>query len=141
MNDEKLVFISGSSSITSLPEEVKVRLDNIINNPELSVIVGDCKGIDTLIQEYFKSRKQSLIVYATIRARNNLGFQTKLVTETNGSTGRKFYELKDIAMTNDCSYGFVIWDGYSIGSRNNTDRLRKQGKPVLIFNNRTKSFE
>lgn len=47
--------------------------------------------------------------------------------------GFDFYKQKDIAMTNEADYGFMIWDGESRGTLNNTINLVMQQKNVLMY--------
>jgi len=45
------VFISGSISIKTLPQEVKNSIRKIIDN-QMQILVGDANGIDSLVQDY-----------------------------------------------------------------------------------------
>ena len=54
------VFISGSSSIKDLPKDVIKSLENIIDKG-FEIFVGDAKGVDTLIQQYFYKRNYTNI--------------------------------------------------------------------------------
>ena len=51
----KKVFISGSISIKRLPKEALKSIDKIISN-FFEIIVGDARGVDSLVQEYCDSR-------------------------------------------------------------------------------------
>lgn len=61
-----IVFVSGSSKLKKLTEEMKKCLDEHVSK-NASFIVGDCYGADELAQKYLKSkrlrRRHSLHVY------------------------------------------------------------------------------
>lgn len=68
------VFISGSLSITTLPETVVERL-GIILDRQLSVLIGDARGVDRAVQRILCGRNsQSVTVYCSGDVpRNNVG--------------------------------------------------------------------
>ena len=76
----KKVFISGSISIKTIPQKVYPRLDNMIKN-NLEILVGDAPGIDSAVQNYFKSKEYfNLCVYsiyssARYKADNRFNFK------------------------------------------------------------------
>ena len=98
-------MISGSRNIKTLNPEVINSLNKIIEL-EFEIIIGDCYGIDTLIQRYLKSRNYQKVTVYHIgnHPRNNLGFNTVKVQG-------KSYKDKDIAMCRIANYGLAIWDG------------------------------
>jgi len=51
----KKVFISGSISIKRLPKEALKSIDKIISK-KFEILVGDARGVDSLVQEYCDSR-------------------------------------------------------------------------------------
>ena len=81
------VFISGSKSISKLPEEVKSLLDTFIAT-DAEILVGDCYGVDAAVQMYLDSKGYSnVIVYCSGETpRNN--FVTGLQSG-NYDLGRK----------------------------------------------------
>ena len=52
------VFISGSKSISALPEEVKSLLDSYIDTGA-EILVGDCYGVHAAVQMYLDSKGYS----------------------------------------------------------------------------------
>ena len=46
------IFISGSKSISSLPELAKAFIDQFIENGD-EIFIGDCYGVDAVVQTYF----------------------------------------------------------------------------------------
>lgn len=68
------------------------------------------------------------------KARNNIGgWNIRNVAVPSYIHGFDFYKQKDIAMTNEADYGFMIWDGESRGTLNNTINLVMQRKSVLMY--------
>lgn len=129
---QKKVFISGSSSVTLLPQEAKERLKAIINKG-IMILVGDCRGVDTLIQEFCKEMNYQnvLVYYVGGSPRNNLGFQSYQV-QTSNLLGRAFYTAKDIEMAKSADYGLVIWDKKSVGTGRNIQQLKDAKKYVVV---------
>lgn len=93
---------------------------NKIIDLKFDVVVGDCSGVDKLIQEYlFNNNYQNVTIYhINNKPRNNVGFKTIKVK------GRS-YSAKDIAMSEIADYGLAIWDGKSKGTKANIDRIKK----------------
>ena len=119
----KTVFISGSRSIKKLNTEITDLLLDIMLK-DLHVIVGDCYGVDTLVQEFFRDKNYPLVkVYHIKKPRTHNGYDTVFVE------GDKFPD-KDVRMVADAHYGLVIWDGKSKGSKANVALLKKQNKYV-----------
>jgi hypothetical protein len=54
--------------------------------------------------------------------------------------GFDFYAAKDRAMADEASYGFMIWDGESVGTLMNVVRLIGQKKPAAIYVGPGKEF-
>jgi hypothetical protein len=135
------IFISGSISIKKLDIDVLQRIDSIIAK-NYTVLVGDAKGVDSLVQDYLYSKEyRNVIVYSTGNPRHNLfNWNNKKVYSNNYQNTRKFYTIKDIELTKDCDYGFAIWDGKSKGTLNNINRLKEFNKKVLIYLNKQKKF-
>ena len=55
------VFVSGSRSVRALPQAAKTSLDKIIELG-FTIIVGDCYGVDTLVQDYLASKGYQQVV-------------------------------------------------------------------------------
>ena len=127
------IFISGSRNIRSLNSDIKERLNNIINQ-NFKIIIGDANGVDTAIQEFLlKNNYSGVEIYCSGDiCRNNLGNWKSNYIETK-KKGRAFFEEKDKKMAEVSDYGFIIWDGKSIGSLNNIAELIGKGKKSLIY--------
>ena len=112
------VFISGSRSIKSLPLEAIQSLESIMLLG-LTVMVGDCYGIDTLVQDYLADRgyQNVIVCHINVRPRNNRGFKTHQVQGTHQTD-------KDAYMGQTADYGLAIWDGVSPGTAKNVSRVK-----------------
>lgn len=112
------VFVSGSRSIKSLPF-LAIRSLEIIIAEGFTVLVGDCFGVDALVQEYLAGRQYRNVIVCHIgaRPRNNRGFKTHQVAGTRQSD-------KDAYMGQTANYGLAIWDGVSPGTAKNVARVK-----------------
>ena len=134
---ENSVFISGSISIKTLPQEVKESILKIIDS-QMPILIGDANGIDSLVQDYcFSLNYFNVTVYSIssqprYRASNNFALKT-ISVPSSISGGREMQQEKDKAMTNDSPYSFVIWDGKSKGSYANTNRAFEQDKKIKLY--------
>lgn len=132
------VFISGSKSISALPEEVKSLLDSYIVTGA-KILVGDCYGVDAVVQKYLDSKGYSnVIVYCSGEIpRNNFVTGAKVCScaeAAKGLTGSAFHYVKDIQMAQDCDTALMIWDGKSKGTAENIRRIKELKKPYRIIN-------
>jgi len=134
----KKVFISGSISIKKLPKEAQKSIDNIINK-NFEILVGDAKGVDSLVQRYCASRGYyNVKVYSIYDApRNKISDKFRFEkVEVSESVRRKReserQQAKDQAMTRDCDYCLVIWNGKSKGSYANILRAKELKKVVKV---------
>lgn len=144
-----IVFISGTAgfkgyqTIARLPDFVRNHIAAYMaENAE--ILVGDCIGIDSLVQEYLLANDyKNVAVYCSgNKCRNNLGNWTVIHCQPkNNETGRDFYAVKDKAMCENADKGFAVWDGRSKGTKNNIDHMTLLGKPVIIFRTDKCSFE
>ena len=131
----KKIFISGSISIKSIDDNIKQRLDNIINNEHM-ILIGDASGADLLIQSYLKILSYSNVnIYCSGPVcRNNVGNWDIVNVQAPAKTnGRQFYMVKDKQMAIDSDYGFMLWDGKSAGTINNLFNLVKMDKSGVIY--------
>ncbi len=132
------LFISGSKSISELPDEVKLLLgDHMANGTEF--LVGDCYGVDAAVQKYLASKGYSKVtIYCSGEApRNNFATGVKVhscAEAAKGLTGRAFHYIKDIQMAKDCDQAIMIWDEKSAGTGENIRRIKEMGKPYRIIN-------
>jgi hypothetical protein len=111
------VVISGSRSIKVLPQQAIQSLDKIIEQ-SFEIFVGDAPGIDSLVQQYLKSKNyQNVVVYhAYQKPRNNAGFKSEKV---DGN-----YTDRDKFMCSQADFGLAIWDGVSKGTAQNIKRVK-----------------
>lgn len=135
------VFISGTAgfgtkAITELPETIKNELNGIIGRND-TILIGDCQGIDTLVQEYLLvNAYKNVVVYCSgTRCRNILNprWTIKRIPVPAGVTGCAFFAVKDKTMANDADYGLAVWDGKSLGTGNNIANMRSQNKTIKIY--------
>lgn len=129
------IFIAGTKSLQKLDTPVLQRMMSIYQKG-YCVLVGDCCGVDSSVQKFYSRLGYgNVVVYASNgKARNNIGnWQIRNVPVPSYLRGFDFYKQKDIAMANDADFGFMIWDGESRGTLNNTINLVSQNKRVLIY--------
>lgn len=126
------VMISGSKSINFISDKTLAELKNALNkiiSYNWQIIIGDCCGVDFMIQNYLKSQNyQNVVVYYALfdgngKCRNNAGFKT-IGVEGN-------YTERDKFMCKLASHWLAIWDGKSRGTKANIDRM--QGKFGRLF--------
>ena len=129
------IFIAGARSVQKLDASVQQRMMTICQKG-YDVLVGDCYGVDASVQRFYsKLGYSNVTVFASNgKARNNIGnWDIRNVAGPPYIRGFDFYKQKDIAMTNEADYGFMIWDGKSKGTLNNIINLISQEKEVLLF--------
>lgn len=131
------IFISGSKSISMLPELAKTFIDQFIENGD-EILVGDCYGIDAVVQKYLESKGFSNVtVYCSgVIPRNNFTSSAKIrscAEAAKGLSGNAFHYVKDIQMANDCDQALMIWDGESKGTAENIRRMKEMGKPFVVI--------
>jgi len=130
------VFIGGSRRISRLTEDVSARLQRIVDRG-FAVLVGDANGADKAVQLYLNGKGyRNVVVFCSGEAcRNNVGNWPKHRVETNSrKRDRAFFTMKDRAMTNEATVGFMLWDGQSLGTLRNIARLLRQDKPTVVYN-------
>lgn len=131
-----IVFISGSSKLKHLNENMKKCLDDYMSK-NASFIVGDCYGADELAQKYLKSKcYEDVTVYCSVEKPNKRCSYNKFVSlwkESQGKEGEEFYQVKDKAMCNACDEAVAFWNGNSYGVKCNLIRLIDMNKPCLVF--------
>lgn len=138
----KKVFIGGSRRLGRLNPQVRLRAKNMIKE-ELQVLVGDANGADKAIQRFFSDQgyKNVIVYFAGEACRNNLGsWSTHKVEVDRARRDFKFFTAKDIAMSEEADYGFMIWDGESQGTVNNILNLLERGKKVVVYHSSSKEF-
>ncbi len=129
------VFIGGSIAIDYLDYNVQDELDKYMQG-ELEILIGDAYGIDSLVQKYLTENSyENVTVYASNgRARNNIGgWKVQAIDVPSYVHGREFYTQKDMAMTADCDFGFMIWNEESKGTQENILRFVLINKGVNVY--------
>lgn len=131
------VFISGSISIKKLPQEVKNSIHKIIDK-NLEILVGDAKGIDTLVQNYCLSLNYYNVtiysIFTSPRYCASEQYKLKYIKVSNNiKKAREQQQEKDKAMTLDSEFTFTIWDSKSKGSYANIIRAFDNHKKIKIY--------
>ena len=136
------VFVAGSRSLSRLNPRIRERLDNIVRQ-KFTILIGDANGADKAVQRYLaKLEYRNVIVYSMDACRNNIG-GWELRTHTAASEAKRdrfYYGIKDAAMVDDATCGFMLWDGVSKGTLTNIVGLLSRGKKVLLYSSPKKQF-
>lgn len=139
----KKVFISGSIKIRALKSSFLERLDKILLDENLCIILGDANGADKSIQTALHERNaQRVEIYCSGDSpRNNIGDWKINKIYTNAKHGtREFFTAKDKRMSQAADYGLMVWDGKSTGTLSNVLELIKNGKPSRVFVHKEQRF-
>jgi hypothetical protein len=107
------------------------------------ILVGDANGADKCAQRYLADKKyEKVIVYCMEGAcRNNIGgWETKPTAAPSSAKSFNLYKVKDEAMAQAASYGFMLWDAKSAGTLNNIINLLKLNKKTLVYFSPEKTF-
>ena len=130
------VFIAGSRRLSRLNNDVRRRIDNIVDKG-LTVMVGDANGVDKAVQRYLNSRHYSNVLVFCMEGgcRNNLGgWPTRKVAAADPARRDfAYYSTKDRAMVEAADYGLMLWDGKSRGTLRSIVDLVRQKKPVVVY--------
>src|SRR5262245_36002469 len=138
----KKVFVGGSRRISRLNEDVRRRIDEMIQR-RLQILVGDANGADKAIQLYLDKRQYpNVVVFCTSgECRNNLAdWPVSSVKPPHNTRDFTFYTAKDSAMAREADYGLMLWDGRSTGTMVNVARMVAACKPVVVYISATKEF-
>jgi hypothetical protein len=137
------VFIAGSRRLSKLSQEIKRRIDNIVDK-HLTVIIGDANGVDKAVQQYLSKKGYSDVTVFCMdgSCRNNIGnWTTQEIKAANpGRRDFAYYSTKDRAMAKEADYGFMLWDGESRGTLTSIVELVRDAKPVVVFVAPEKAF-
>lgn len=120
------VMISGSRSIKTLPKDAIARIETIISlNAE--ILIGDCNGVDSAVQQYLKQRGyyQVFVYHIGKKPRCNVGFPTVAVP------GSRYLD-KDVAMCTASDYGLAIIANNSRGTLANIARMPGRVRVVQV---------
>ena len=131
-----IYFISGSSKIKKLNSKMKKCLDNIINDKDAEVIVGDCYGVDILAQNYLKEKGfEKVVVYCSTPEPKRTVYPNfiSMWNKAQGLEGEEFYQVKDKEMCNLCDKAVAFWNGKSYGVKCNIERIKEMNKPLEII--------
>lgn len=129
------VFIAGSISIKHLDDPVRDRIDTIIAS-DFDVVVGDAKGVDSMVQAYLvEAGANNVRVFCTgSRPRNNLGsWPVHSVSSTAPVGSREYFTAKDVEMARFADFGLMIWDCKSKGTLKNVLELQNRSKKSVVF--------
>ena len=151
------IFISGSREIPYVPDEVRERVDRIIDSG-FDIVVGDSeRGVDAAILRYLESRTYKNVTVFTIHDRprvkgildawdvRKIESDSNVKTDKAGNVRnrREFETAKDQAMGAIADFGFVIWQStyvnrfgntsVSKGSLRNMYQLLSAGRPVVLY--------
>ena len=136
------VVFGGSRHISKLSDEVRVRIDRIVQQQFL-VVVGDANGADKAVQKDLADRayKNVEVFCSGTSPRNNVGHWACRRITTKARPGTfEFYAAKDQAMAKEATVGFMLWDGESVGTMLNVWRLMQQQKTSLVYVQSQKKF-
>lgn len=138
----KRIFIGGSRRVSRLNAEVRQRLDNITSQG-FAVLVGDANGADKAVQLYLHSKHyQNVEVFCTEGVcRNNVGnWPLRPVPADTRERNADFYSAKDRVMAQEATHGLMLWDGKSIGTLMNLQRLVSHDKKAVLYTVPDKAF-
>ncbi|QPF92311.1 hypothetical protein [Bradyrhizobium commune] len=136
------VFLSGSRKISRIGNEVRSRLENMVQKG-LTIVTGDANGADRAMQSYLHELGYSdvTVYFVGDAPRNNVGnWPIRNVIVDAKLQGRDFYAQKDREMARVADLGFVLWDGKSSGSVQNMLWLVAQKKTVVVYYAPEKQF-
>ncbi len=143
MHTQAKVFIGGSRRLSRLSQEVKRRLDRVMDKG-LTVMVGDANGADKAVQRYLASKSYDRVIVFCMagECRNNLGnWSTREIAAAPGvRRNATYYGMKDRAMGGEADYGLMLWDGKSRGTLANIEDLVRKEKPVVVYVAPNRSF-
>jgi hypothetical protein len=134
------VFVSGSMYGNMMESKPKLRraltaLHNAYGSA-LTVIVGDCRGMDTMAQRHcWATGIKTIVHYSGRKPRNCInGMASQHVPTAPKLIGRDWHTAKDIYMTNHATHSIVVWNGHSTGSEANIYRgLYTEGHKVTVI--------
>jgi hypothetical protein len=129
------VVLGGSRHISKLNEEIRHRLDRIVEQ-QFRVVIGDANGADKAFQLYLSNAAyRNVEVFCSgTSPRNNLGaWECNHVVAKARPGTFEFYAAKDQAMADVATVGFMLWDGESVGTILNVWRLAQQKKSCLVY--------
>lgn len=131
----KKVFLGGSRHIIRLNPAIKKRLDNIIVR-DYTILIGDANGADKAVQSYLVEKNYENVAVYCMRngCRNNLGhWKIRKFESERKQKDFDYYKIKDLEMSKEADWGFMLWDGKSKGTLNNIINLIERNKKTLVY--------
>lgn len=151
------IFISGSREIPFVPDEVRERVDRMIDSG-FDIVVGDSeRGVDSAILRYLESRSYDNVSVYTIHDKPRVkgvletwrvckiapGTEAKKDKAGNVRNRRELETAKDRAMGEVADFGLVVWQStysnrfgntsVSKGSLRNMHQLLSAKRPVVLY--------
>ncbi|MFP3975153.1 MAG: hypothetical protein ACLFVK_02895 [Dehalococcoidia bacterium] len=136
------VFVGGSRKLSRININVKAKIDAMIQKGYI-ILVGDANGADKSFQRYlFEQRYGNVIVFCMANGcRNNLGrWEERRIKVNNNKNGFEYYAAKDVEMSKEADYGFMLWDAKSKGTVQNIINLLKSNKRTLVYISSERNF-
>lgn len=145
---DESVFFCGSreigpiEDISDIPIALHELFECIHNNKK--ILVGDCIGIDELIQKYLlEVEYKNVEVYTSGEVRVYLDKDWRLIEcqadrkiDENLPLDdyiRAYYAVKDMVMCQNCDRLVAIWNYSSRATKNNIDKIISMNKPYHII--------
>ena len=138
-SNKDTVFLSGKVRYDEKVRQVITQEIDKMIEANSHIVIGDAPGADTRMQEYLKEKGYlDVVVYTTdSEARNNVGnWKVNNISGKKHKDERHIRREKDKAMTKASTKGFGISsidDDPQSAMSLNIKRLKKQGKPVVLF--------
>jgi hypothetical protein len=129
------VFFGGSRKVTGLNQEIRERIDSIIKQG-FTILIGDANGADKSMQKHLAERGYKKVVVYCMGdgCRNNIGqWEIRTMRSNREHKDFSYYAIKDLQMSEEATFGFMIWDGKSKGTLNNVLNLIERNKKVLVY--------
>lgn len=122
------LLLGGSKSFRQpeLPEPVRDLIDEAIA-AGMTVIVGEAPGANRLFQDYLKSKGYGKVIVGHARSMRYNAGGWKTVPYGNDVHER------EKAMMEDCDSAVYIWADSSGVIAENLEVLKRQGKPVFVY--------
>lgn len=136
------VFLSGSRRLSRINEDVRRRVANMVGQG-FKLIVGDANGADKALQAFLSAQEYTnVLVYCSgPTCRNNVGGWPTINIDVDPKLkGREFYVQKDREMSRAADFGFVVWDGESLGAISNVVDLVLSNKTSVVYLSPAKAF-
>lgn len=131
------VFVGGSKSLKTLGAGMRTVLETIVTRGDM-VLVGDCRGTDSMVQRYLAAAEYANVMVYTSRQRphNSEGGWSvhsawSEVSASYGELAGNWFETAE-AIALEADSGLVAWDGRSKGTFLSIVMLAALGKTVHV---------